>query len=1394
MISEKINRVITVFLIMAMIITSVPTIAYAQSIYNSDQQKISGVHDSNVTLPNLEYRENTFDLRVKVLGGEVKLNRTWMNGRWSINPAWDNLRFVLDPLDSSVKIIDRAGTMYQRTGNQQLYTYKQVAIKKTDSGWRWFDQQGNWINFDQQGRILEYGDINNIKVSFLLDPEGRRMAIKDHFDEVVYRFSYDNQEHLTQVIDRAGRTVSYQWSGDLLIKVTDVMGNQWLYGYDSQGQLNQKTAPDGGITKIDYTVSTPAPKTAMTSGFEGGVVSHNAVVTSGAANRDTRLAQVGKITDKTGTVTIYNLEYNRSNKQYTITINDSIGKKTVTVFNSQGQIITEKVNDSLTKHYQRDTANHIVKYTDLRGLTTSIQYNQANYPIKIAYPNGATELYEYNNANKPIKITTVKGEVINFEYDTTLNLTKINMAVGKPEQLVINIAYDEFGQQILTTINGNNKSIEFHSTYDKYGNMVTYTDGNGYQYQYTYNIHGQIKTTTDPLQHKWQFNYNLAGDLTEVIDPLNHSRYFTNDWMGRLTKVTDALGNNTKYQYTFNPNGYETKVTNALNQTTTYQYDNLYRLVKTISPSGLVSLKTYDLNDNLIQDVDVAGNSLTYQYGEKGSNLANLLVKIVYPTFSETYNYDALGNITEINQILNANTTLTNRQIYDQSGLLTSIVDADLRTSQIKYNSLGQAVKSINPLGYETSYMLNFLGNITQMTDANGNQYLFEFDNNNNLIKETKALGNNVTYSYNAINQLIEQTQANGNRIEYQYDAAGNKIKQNYFSKDQSVPDQEITYHYNEADQLIEVLQAGDTNSHFIYQRDALGRITQETITYGSDSNKVTKILKYGYDQEGNLVSLSYPDNTTVHYSYDKNQLIQATLANGEVINWSDYQWFMPTKVTYPNATETIQYDPLLRPLQIDVTSNDKTLLNRQYTYDKVGNIVRIQTENGDNTYQYDALDQLTFAKPSGEIQNLGIAVESYHYDAIGNRISSAQQPDEWTYNQFNQLTSWGEDDNQTILTYTPNGQLASESRADKTVTYHYNAADRLSQINQDNSLVASYQYDAFGRRFSKTVNGVTNYFIYTDEGLIAELDDRGNLTTAYGWLPDTEWGTNPLWQASVTTNQTLQTATYHYLITDHLGTPQLAINSQGQQTWKIHSDTFGNTVLDPNNQITLNLRFPGQYYDQETGLSYNYFRDYNPQIGRYIQSDPIGIMGGINTYNYATDNPLIYRDPYGKNVLPLFGLIAVPAAAILVAEIAAGLAIGLLVYEIANEIVNYDNSYCSKNKNKNKNNPNNVDNSALSTAAPPPNNNDDDDDKKKIQYKKTVSNKSGKEKADGVPTWAKGERPMVGENGNQFAERLMRKKYGDDWRAKFIKENKSIKGAGSEFNQISKWGNRAFE
>lgn len=1235
-------KLISILLCMLVIL---PPLAIAQPLDHEDENRqgndsISGIPQSSVRLPNTDYTENTIDLRNKVLGGEVKINRTWLNGRWYLNPAWASLRFILDPLDSSIKAIDRAGTIYQRTGKENLYTFHQLSITKQQDGWRWSDLQGNWIDYDPQGRILAYGDPSNVKVNFVLDNEGRRLAVNDHHDQMVYRFSYDNQEHLTSITDRAERTVHYTWKGNQLTQVTDVRGNIWQYGYDQNGQLNQRTDPDGSILSIGYTLSTPAPKTAMTSGKEGGAISQNPVVSTNATDPDSKLAHVGKIIDTTGGQTLYDSQYNRSNRQYTITTQDPTGKKTVTQFDAKGRIIAKNINDQLSERYQHDDTNHMVKYTDQRGLTTTTQYNSADKPLRITYPNGATEQYEYNSANQLTQFTNAKGDSIKWHYNKTSLPNQIIYAAGKPEQQIVHLDYDQYGQPVTITIGEGSKAITQHQTFDANGNIDTYTNASGKTRHYSYNTQGQISGIQNSLQQNWQFQYDPAGYLTKFTNPMGKSTQFSTDVLGRINRITDPLNHQTQYQYLLGKDKRQIKVTNPNNETTTYTYNAVGKPVQITSASGLIQQLQYDINGKLISETDPAGDKISYEYGSQGTPTAGMLAKTIYPSFSESYQYDTLGNTTTVNQHLNS-AILTTRMTYDPSGLLSSMTDAAGRTSQFGYNALGQISQDINALGAITHYQYDQLGNLNQLTDAQNHPYQFDYDQNNNLVRETKTLGNNAQYQYNEIGQLIEERQASGQRTHYQYDAAGNLIQQQYFAPEQDTAGQTVNYQYDTASQLIDITQSGETNSHFAYKLDALGRVIEANITYGLGMSAISQKLQYSYDADGNLTKLTYPDNTAIQYQYDKGQLSKAILPNGESIKWRDYQWGLPKTIEYPHAVQTNQYDERQQPSQISLTANGKILLQRQYSYDAVGNIIKLKQEKHETSYQYDALDQLTQAKPDTTAQQ----AEAYSYDSIGNRIGSAGQASAWQYNQLNQLSQWGEGGNQTTLSYTTDGHLASEASHNGQRHYHYNAAGRLDSISNDNNEIVHYQYDPFGRRISKTVNGETTYFIYSSEGLIAELDQTGKITKAYGWEPDTDWGTSPLWVAIPTVDQTLQNASYHYLITDHTGTPQLAVNSNGEQSWKIQSDAFGNSILDEHNQITLNLRFAGQYYDGESGLSYNYQRDYDPRTGRYIEADPIGLAGGLNTFAYAGNNPLGYIDPTGQNpVLVLAPVAAGPA------------------------------------------------------------------------------------------------------------------------------------------------------
>lgn len=238
----------------------------------------------------------------------------------------------------------------------------------------------------------------------------------------------------------------------------------------------------------------------------------------------------------------------------------------------------------------------------------------------------------------------------------------------------------------------------------------------------------------------------------------------------------------------------------------------------------------------------------------------------------------------------------------------------------------------------------------------------------------------------------------------------------------------------------------------------------------------------------------------------------------------------------------------------------------------------------------------------------------------MANRLSSASTAS-WTYDNNNQLTAAG------TITYTfdANGNTTNQTdsaNAANTRNYVYDIDNRLIEVrNSSNTLIAAYSYDPFGRRLSKDVGASKTYYFYNAEGLIAEADATGVLTKSYGYAPNSTFSTNPLWMKTG--------AAYYTYQNDHLGTPMKLLNQSGAVVWSATYDAFGKATVNPTSTITNNLRFPGQYADAETGLHYNGERYYDPQVGRYITSDPIGLKGGINTYTY-TNNPLSEIDPFG--------------------------------------------------------------------------------------------------------------------------------------------------------------------
>ncbi len=300
-----------------------------------------------------------------------------------------------------------------------------------------------------------------------------------------------------------------------------------------------------------------------------------------------------------------------------------------------------------------------------------------------------------------------------------------------------------------------------------------------------------------------------------------------------------------------------------------------------------------------------------------------------------------------------------------------------------------------------------------------------------------------------------------------------------------------------------------------------------------------------------------------------------------------------------------------------------------------------------------------------------GTDTENFTLDAVGNRIAHSKVTGAWVYDANNRLTQRGTGANATTYQYDDAGNLTQKTEpGNKTTQYSYDTQNRLIEVSNTSNaqaslqskLVARYGYDPLDRRIRKeqykSADGqalaqpLRTYYLYADEGLIAEstqaitLNADGSvtagaapqITTQYGPGPNSEFTTGVLFVKTSNSNSNSNNQqSFAYLHHDHLQTPLQATDKAGNVVWAASYNAFGKAAITTptasanNPTINLNLRLPGQYLDEETGLHYNYRRYYDTESGRYFTQDPIGLEGGINRFAYTAHDPLNAIDPTGE-------------------------------------------------------------------------------------------------------------------------------------------------------------------
>ncbi|HEY6000332.1 MAG TPA: right-handed parallel beta-helix repeat-containing protein, partial [bacterium] len=440
---------------------------------------------------------------------------------------------------------------------------------------------------------------------------------------------------------------------------------------------------------------------------------------------------------------------------------------------------------------------------------------------------------------------------------------------------------------------------------------------------------------------------------------------------------------------------------------------------------------------------------------------------------------------------------------------------------------------------------------------------------------------------------------------------------------------QTIDYVYNELDALVDVrVKQGDGafSSQVSFTRDKYGRALTET------SAEAGKSIAYTYYRDGRLQSLAAPvpgsdEPTGYWYGYDPYKRLAniGIRAHGATafpsVGFGDYVWYAPQSVVLPEGfTKSYTYDDLMRPTRISgrVSSLPNDTLNLGYSkYDRNDNLLR-RTDGGVLDYRYNHFGQLI------SVASQEPPIETFHYDLNGNRKFCETPPcvtqdvspscpsppcSTWQVNENNELTIY----DTSKYVYDANGNVEERVTSSLKQRYQYDVLNRLVRVaNIDRSTgdeippVTTYGYDAFSRRTWKQTGTVKTSYLYSSQGLAAEISE-GAVTKAYAWVPESPWGTNPLLQ--------MGSGGIAWYLNDHLGTPRKAVRDKTWDVvWAGEAKAFGETQVT-NEGIVSNLRFPGQYYDKETegidaetglpvpgtGLHYNWNRYYDPSLGRYL-------------------------------------------------------------------------------------------------------------------------------------------------------------------------------------------------
>ncbi|MGO5566426.1 RHS repeat-associated core domain-containing protein [Acinetobacter baumannii] len=939
-------------------------------------------------------------------------------------------------------------------------------------------------------------------------------------------------------------------------------------------------------------------------------------------------------------------------------------------------LIFEKVAYLQCVNFQLEHAKHQLKFAfneqvkimavfldDNAEPLARYDYDTQGNLIKAIDQNGHTRTYEYNYFHQLTRYTDRTGRGQNIRYESTDAKAKAIEEWADDGSFHTKLKWHPRLRQV--------------AVYDAYDvPTYYYFDLNGFTYRtrladgreswYSRDGKKRITRQIDFEGRETQQEYNDQDQLVKIVQPNGGVIRFAYDEQDNLVEIKDPEGSIWKREY--DENGNLNKEINPLGHITQYKYNNDNQLVEVIDAKGGVKKIQYNELGQMISYTDCSGKSSTWEYDEDGVLTAEQTAnnKVVQ------YFYSTKGRDKGQLQSIIYPDGLKEYFEHDEEGRLLKHTDTKGLVTEYKYNQVGLLEQRIDANRHSVAYQWDKQGRIQKLINQNQAEYLFGYNPYGYLIREQAFDGEEKHYSYNENGRIFQIRQPN---ILTQFDYyADGQIASKSFTHLHTGQKQTEQFDYNLNSQLS---RASNEVSQIDFYRNALGQLVREHQHYKIPELKpLTAVLRYEYDELGNLIKTIRPDGQTLnHLVYGSGHIYAIGLNNQEVVSFQrDDLHRETTRLLANGLIQTKQYNDvgLLSSQLIQPEQETQDYLqyqaHRYYQYDQ--NYLLSQVEDsrlGKLNYQYDPIGRLIAA------QSLHKA-ESFSFDPAGNLIDtdSVLSPAQIKNNLIKSYKG-------KHYQYDAQGNVTEIIQAGKNLKLTWDNQNRLIR-SDNNGLVTEYGYDVFGRRLYKKISNELTLFGWDGDLMIWESfkSAQTNYTKHYIYEPDSfvpllqagykdfiqlietpdyqEYQTkpysiykDPVWNRNLGKERTaLEQFTFYHC--DQVGTPQTMTNIRGECVWEILQDTWGAVsqikALNQDNPFEQNnLRFQGQYYDQETELHYNRYRYYEPHSARYVSKDPIGLEGGMNTSSYVSD-PNQWIDPKGLNSFNYGEMFGIPASA----------------------------------------------------------------------------------------------------------------------------------------------------